>query len=89
MRLSKVENVIDCNRHFTIEELKKVIRKLPLTAPGLDMIYPQHIKHLSDKWIKILLEIIDKAWEDRKFPKIWKDGIVNMIPKQGKDNSKT
>ncbi|KAK2725084.1 hypothetical protein QYM36_001513 [Artemia franciscana] len=52
------------------------------------MIYPQYIKHLSDKWIKTLLEIINKAWEDGKFPKKWKDGVVTMIPKQGKDNSK-
>ena len=88
IRLSKIENDMDYNRYFTVEELKNVIRKLPLTAPGLDMIYPQYVKHLSDKWIKTLLEIINKAWEDGKFPKIWKDGVVTMIPKQGKDNSK-
>ena len=88
IRLSKIENDIDCNRNFTVEEINKVIRKLPLTAPGLDMICPQYIKHLSDKWIKTLLEIINKAWEDGKFPKKWKDGVVTMIPKQGKDNSK-
>ena len=52
MRLSKIENDIDYNRHFTVEEINKVIQKLPLTAPGLDMIYPQYIKHLSDKWKK-------------------------------------
>ena len=84
MRLSKIENDIDYNRHFTVEKINKVIRKLPLTAPGLDMVYPQYIKHLSDKWIKTLLEIINKAWEDGKFPKKWKDGVVTIIPKQGK-----
>jgi hypothetical protein len=86
--LSKIENDMDYNRYFTIEELKNVISKLPLPAPGLDMIYPQYVKNLSDKWIKTLLEIINKAWKDEKFPKILKDGVVTMIPKQCKDNSK-
>ena len=86
-RLSEKDNEEEYNKSFTIGELKRVLEKLPQTAPGNDGIYPQYVKQLDERWVSVLLDIMNTVWDKGCFPKIWKDGIVTMIPKQGKDST--
>lgn len=76
------------NQPFTNVEIDSVIRNLPITSPGEDMIYPQFVQALPKQWIMVLLSIINLAWNDGYFPSAWKRGQAIMIPKPGKDNSK-
>ncbi|KAK2703910.1 hypothetical protein QYM36_017731, partial [Artemia franciscana] len=87
-RFSKSHRSIAYNQPFLTQEIEKVINHLPLTAPGEDMISPQFVKALTKNWVAALLNIINGLWNEGQFPKIWKDGVVVLIPKVGKDKSK-
>ncbi|KAK2701611.1 hypothetical protein QYM36_019748, partial [Artemia franciscana] len=87
-RFSKSHRSVAYNQPFLTQEIEKVINHLPLTAPGKDMIFPQFVKALPKNWVAALLNIINELWNEGQFPKIWKDGVVVLIPKVGKDKSK-
>ncbi|KAK2701786.1 hypothetical protein QYM36_019573 [Artemia franciscana] len=87
-RFSKSHRSVAYNQPFLTQEIEKVINHLPLTAPGEDMIFPQFVKALPKNWVAALLNIINELWNEGQFPKIWKDGVVVLIPKVGKDKSK-
>ncbi|KAK2702303.1 hypothetical protein QYM36_019083, partial [Artemia franciscana] len=87
-RISKSHRSVAYNQPFLTQEIEKVINHLPLTAPGEDMIFPQFVKALPKNWVAALLNIINELWNEGQFPKIWKDGVVVLIPKVGKDKSK-
>ncbi|KAK2718617.1 hypothetical protein QYM36_005831 [Artemia franciscana] len=87
-RFSKSHRSEAYNQPFFTQEIEKVINHLPLTAPGEDMIFPQFVKALPKNWVAALLNIINELWNEGQFPKIWKDGVVVLIPKVGKDKSK-
>ena len=58
------------NQHFSFFEIEDIIRKLPSTAPGADMVCPQFVKNLPQRWVEILLEIINNSWMSEYFPKV-------------------
>ncbi|KAK2710508.1 hypothetical protein QYM36_011888 [Artemia franciscana] len=87
-RFSKSQKPIAYNQPFLTQDIEKVINHLTLTAPGEDIIFPQFVKALPKDWVAALLNIINEFWNEGQFPKIWKDGVVVLIPKVGKDKSK-
>ncbi|KAK2722564.1 hypothetical protein QYM36_002938 [Artemia franciscana] len=87
-KVSQKKRMEDYNRPFTEREVNEVVKNLPNTTPGDDLIYPEFVKRLPEIWMKELLKIINIAWKSGYFPKIWKKGTVIMIPKPGKDSEK-
>ncbi|KAK2722310.1 hypothetical protein QYM36_002740, partial [Artemia franciscana] len=87
-RLTNKDQQEPYNQPFSLVEIEDIIRYLPNTAPGADMVYPQLVKNLPQEWVEVLLEIINIAWKSGCFPKVWKAGLAVMIPKPGKDTSK-
>ena len=86
-RLSKFGNKSPYNKLFTKKELDNVVTNLPNAAPGPDMIFPQFVKALPEKWMNVLLEVINLAWDSGVFLSPWKHGQAVMIPKPNKDKS--
>ncbi|KAK2718723.1 hypothetical protein QYM36_005901 [Artemia franciscana] len=87
-KVSQKKRMEDYNRPFTEREVNEVVKNLPNTTPGDDLIYPEFVKRLPEIWMKELLKIINIAWKSGYFPKIWKKGTAIMIPKPGKDSEK-
>ncbi|KAK2706843.1 hypothetical protein QYM36_014771 [Artemia franciscana] len=87
-KVSQKKKMEDYNRPFTEREVNEVVKNLPNTTPGDDLIYPEFVKRLPEIWMKELLKIINIAWKSGYFPKIWKKGTAIMIPKPGKDSEK-
>ena len=87
-RFSKSHRSIAYNQPFLTQEIEKVINRPPITDPGQDKIFPQFVKVLPKDWAAALLSIINELLNEGQFPKIWKDGVVVLIPKVGKDKSK-
>ncbi|KAK2714614.1 hypothetical protein QYM36_008989 [Artemia franciscana] len=71
-KVSQKKRMEDYNRPFTEREVNEVVKNLPNTTPGDDLIYPEFVKRLPEIWMKELLKIINKAWKSEYFPKIWK-----------------
>ena len=76
------------NQPFTLKELEDIIQGLPLTSPGPDLIHPHFVRSLPPNWTSALLDILNLAWSQGKFPTVWKYAEAVMIPKGGKDLSK-
>ncbi|KAK2708874.1 hypothetical protein QYM36_014488, partial [Artemia franciscana] len=87
-KVSQKKRMEDYNRPFTEREVNEVVKNLPNTTPGDDLIYPDFFKRLPEIWMKELLKIINIAWKSGYFPKIWKKGTAIMISKPGKDSEK-
>ena len=66
-RLSKFRNKSPYNKLFTKKELDNVVANFPNRAPGPDMIFPQSVKALPKKWMNVLLEVINLAWDSGVF----------------------
>ena len=86
--LSSQSGKEEYNQPFTLKELEDIIQGLPLTSPGPDLIHPHFVRSMPPNWISALLDILNLAWSQGKFPKIWKYAEAVMIPKGGKDLSK-
>jgi hypothetical protein len=76
-------HIID-NHPFTQEEVNDVIKSLnSKKAPGDDFINAEVIKRLNIIKPTLLLELYNKCFELRTFPKPWKRAIAKIIPKVG------
>ncbi|KAK2711053.1 hypothetical protein QYM36_012279 [Artemia franciscana] len=62
-RLSKFGNKSLYNKLFIKKQLDNVVANLQNTATGPDMIFPQFVKALPEKWMNVLLEVINVAWD--------------------------
>lgn len=72
----------------TLKELKTIIRKLAnKKAPGEDNITNKMLKELPDNKIHELLNIYNACLKNCYFPNAWKNAIVTLFPKPGKDSS--
>ena len=87
--MSQIDNNKPFNSSFSLHELINVIKSLPQTSPGDDGINHHSIQNLPIDWVQILLDIINETWDHGLFPKSGQDSTVKLIPKQGKDKSKT
>ena len=65
---------------FTFTELVKVIKKLKDdSSPGEDGIHNRFIKNLSQKWLEIILRMINLSLVNG-LPLAWKSAVITMIP---------
>ena len=74
---------------FTRKELDDSIRKGKLKkAPGPDGVTNEMLAQLSDASRDILLHIINRSWDTKAQPQIWKDANLTPILKKDKPKSK-
>ena len=86
-QLSKKKQPLDYNSPFTINELSNSLKSCHLSAPGLDDITYQIIKHLSQNSLNNLLLLYNRIYAEHVFPAAWHDAIVIPFPKPGKDTT--
>ena len=66
-----------------IEELKQTISQAPKQkATGPTLISNEMLSHLSDKGLKVFLEIINTCFQFKDIPKQWKQSLIYLIPKK-------
>ena len=75
------------NVPFTASELLDALHKSHDTAAGPDDIHYQILKHLPDKALETLLNILNDIWITGKFPKDWSKATIIPIPKPNKDHT--
>ena len=74
------------NVPFT-SELLDALHKSHYTAVGPDDIYYQILKHLPNRTLETLLNILNDIWITGKFPKDWIKATIIPIPKPNKDHT--
>ena len=80
------DNSEDYNRLFSMAELKRALKRSNDSAPGLDSIHYQLLKHLPNTCLAVLLKIFNFVWETNEFPDSWRKASIIPIPKPGKDH---
>ena len=73
------------NKRISVNEVEAVINSSRDSAPGEDCIHNAMLKKLKDEDKKELTRIMNKIWENEKYPKSWKTATIIPILKQGKD----
>ena len=73
-------------RLFSMAELKRALKRSNDSAPGLDSIHYQLLKHLPNTCLAVLLKIFNFVWETNEFPDSWRKASIIPIPKPGKDH---
>lgn len=71
----------------TPEKIRRVLAKTKNTAPGGDGIYYTHLKHLPEEALQYLALLYQTCWECAYFPTVWKNAVVALQPKPGKDHT--
>lgn len=72
------------SEEITKEEIEQAVKRLKNgKAPGNDNIKAEMYKHMGDKGIEILHEIIDTAWRTKEVPEDWKTQTIIPIYKKG------
>ena len=66
--------------------MEKALKKCHDTAVGCD-IHCQFLKHLPFRFLDSLLRIFNQIWHTGILPDSWKEAIVILIPKPGKDST--
>ena len=70
---------------FTFPELIAAMKKLkPRKAPGPDKVKNEMIVNLGPKAKQVLLDFINRTWNESTLPSAWRTAIVNPILKKGK-----
>jgi hypothetical protein len=73
-------------KEITLGEMTAAVRKTKnKKAPGPDLITYEHIKHLPPEAVSIILTIFNAAIKLHHFPNKFKECLVTLIPKPGKD----
>jgi len=60
------------NEPFFLAELQAVIRSSPNTAPGLDNICYQMLKHMTSVSLQVVLQFFNRYWISGELPPSWK-----------------
>ena len=68
-----------------MEEVEQSLHKAKDSAAGADDIHYQILKHLPKETIHVLCHLFNNIWTTGQFPAIWREAIVVLIPKPGKD----
>ena len=75
------------NLPFTSSELLDVLHKSLDTAAGPDDIHYQILKHLPNRTLETLSNILNDIWITGKFPKDWSKVTIIPIPIPNKDHT--
>jgi ribonuclease HI len=76
------------NALFLDHELNRALNKLKLKkSPGIDLIYPEFLKHLGIEGKQSLLHLCNLSWKGN-IPDAWKKAEVIPVLKKGKDGTK-
>ena len=75
------------NLPFISSELLDALHKSHDTATGPDDIHYQILKHLPNRTLETLLNILNDIWITGKFPKIWSKATITPIPKPNKGHA--
>lgn len=68
----------------TLEEIKKVVRKLKDNkAPGIDNIPRELIKHGEEALLTKLHTLFGEIWQAEKIPEDWQASVIHPIYKKG------
>jgi len=76
------ECVDELDEDFDISEIKTVISKLKISAPGGDNIHNTFLTHASDNALKQITNLYNMSWRAGKLPTSWKSAIIVPIPKK-------
>ena len=77
-------NSEEYNEPFTLTELVDSIKKSNNSAVSPDEIH-KFLKQLPDESVKYLLKLYNNIWVNSTFPETWRQSIIILIPKSGKD----
>ena len=80
-------NSEEYNKPFTLTELVDSIKTSNHSAVNPDEIYDEFLKQLPVESIKCLLKLYDNIWVNGTFPETWRQSIIVLIPKSGKDTA--
>lgn len=77
------------NKEYSFEELTWALSTTKNTAEGEDEVGYPMLKNLPIGAKTILLDIINKVWEEGTIPPEWRTGLIIPLPKPNKDPHKT
>ena len=75
------------NSPFNFNELLESLQKSHDTTAGHDQVHYQTLKHLPNKSLESLLEILNDIWITGKFPEEWNKASIIPIPKPNKNHT--
>jgi hypothetical protein len=75
------------NVPFSMDERLLAIGRPRNTSSGPDGIHNQILSHLSPSAKEFLLSLFNRIWEEHCFPSCWREEIVILVLKPGKDRT--
>ena len=85
----ETEEEIGYNSRITERELDDMLKEVSDTTPGPDEISYSMLKNLGTSGKKLLLDLLNKVFDEGKLPDDWKLAYVVPILKEGKDPEET
>ena len=80
------EEIENLNRPITSTEIETVIRKLPANqSAGPDSFTAEFYQQFREELTPILLKLFQKIAEEGKFPNLFYEATITLIPKPDKD----
>ena len=77
------------NSPITERELNNALREVSDTAPGPDEIHYSMLKNLGKGGKKLLLDLMNRVFDEGRLPDDWKTAYIIPILKEGKDPEET
>ena len=78
-------NIQTFEEELTLSEFNKALKKLKVRkSPGPDKIHNEMLKHLGLPGRKVILNFINKTWNQGTLPESWKIATIKPILKKGK-----